>query len=148
MVSAKRLREMIRDAHAQGASSLPDDTPIDAICDRAARGDPFCTSLIDDVARWFIVGLGNVIMVNDPELIIIQGQYVKAGARFLEKLREGVRHIGLPDVEKQVRIEYSTLGEERGAVGGAAFVIADFFSRRLRFNLPSAGGLAMPSYNG
>jgi predicted NBD/HSP70 family sugar kinase len=139
MVSAKRLREMIKDARAHGvkssvfSSGMPDDTPIDVICDLAVKGDAFCGSLIDDVARWFLVGLGNVIMVNDPELIIIQGQYVKAGAGFLEKLREGIRHIGLPDVEKKVRIEYSTLGEERGVVGGAAFVIGNFFSKRIVF---------------
>jgi len=142
MVSAKRLREMIRDARARGVvSALFTNDPaeeilIDSVCELASTGDPFCTSLIDDVARWFLVGLGNVIMVNDPELIIIQGQYVKAGLYFLEKLREGIRHIGLPDVEKKVRIEYSTLGEERGVIGGAAFAIADFFSRQLVFRNP------------
>ncbi len=140
MVSAKRLHQLTRDARARGVSSplfdavRPDDIPLDLVCDLASRGDTLCNSLIDDVARWFIVGLGNIIMVNDPELIIIQGQYVKLGDCFLEKLREGVRHIGLPDVEKRVRIEYSTLGEERGVIGGAAFVISDFFAKRLVFN--------------
>jgi len=139
MVSAKRLRDMIKDARARGVSSslfsngMPDDIPIDVVCELASKGDPFCTALIDDVARWFTVGLGNVIMVNDPELIIIQGLYVKAGTSFLEKLREGIRHIGLPDVEKRVRIEYSNLGEERGVVGGAFFMIDDFFSKRVVF---------------
>lgn len=139
MVSAQRLRGMIGDARARGVQSAlfstgaPDKDLIDAVCDLAGKGDPFCMSLIDDVARWFIVGLGNVIMVNDPELIIIQGQYVRAGSYFLEKLREGIAHIGLPDVEKKVRIEYSTLGEERGVIGGASFVVDDFFSRRIVF---------------
>jgi len=139
MVSAQRLRGMIGDARARGVHSAlfstgtPDKDLIDAVCDLAGKGDPFCMSLIDDVARWFIVGLGNVIMVNDPELIIIQGQYVKAGNCFLEKLREGIARIGLPDVEKKVRIEYSTLGEERGVLGGAVFMISDFFSKRLNF---------------
>ena len=58
---------------------------------------------------------------------------MKAGVSFLGRLREGIQHIGLPDVEKKVKIEYSTLGEERGVVGGAAFVIANFFSKRLVF---------------
>jgi len=71
--------------------------------------------------------------VDDPELIIIQGQYVKAGDCFLDRIREGIRHIGLPDVDKRVRIEYSTLGEERGVLGGAAFLISDFFNRQLLF---------------
>jgi predicted NBD/HSP70 family sugar kinase len=139
MVSARRLRAMIRDARARGVTSLlfsngmSDDVPIDAVCELADRGDAFCAELIDDVARWFIIGLGNIIMVNDPELIVIQGLYVKAGMSFLGRLREGIKHIGLPDVEKKVRIEYSTLGDERGVVGGAAFVIANYFSNRLVF---------------
>jgi N-acetylglucosamine repressor len=139
MVSAKRLRALIRDARARGVTSLlfsngmSDDVPIDAVCELADRGDAFCMELIDDVARWFIIGLGNIIMVNDPELIVIQGLYVKAGMSFLGRLREGIKHIGLPDVEKKVSIEYSTLGEERGVVGGAAFVIGNFFAKRLIF---------------
>jgi glucokinase len=112
---------------------MPDDIALDVVCELANSGDALCTEIIDDVARWFIVGLGNIIMVNDPELIIIQGMYVKAGVCFLDRLREGIKHIGLPDVEKNVRIEYSTLGEERGVIGGAAFLIADFFSKRLVF---------------
>jgi len=139
MVSAKRLRGLIQGARARGVTSLlfsngmSDDVQIDAVSELADRGDAFCTELIEDVTRWFIIGLGNIIMVNDPELIVIQGLYVKAGASFLRRLREGIKHIGLPDVEKKVRIEYSTLGEERGVVGGAAFVISNFFSKRIVF---------------
>jgi predicted NBD/HSP70 family sugar kinase len=139
MVSVRRLSAMIREARARATSSLlftngmPDDIPLDVVCDLASRGDAFCTELIDDVARWFIIGLGNIIMVNDPQLIVLQGLYVKAGMCFLDRLREGIKNIGLPDVEKKVRIEYSTLGEERGVIGGAAYAISDFFSKRLVF---------------
>lgn len=139
MVSAKRVLGMAAAALARGVEScLSADRRagalhLDAVCEGAAAGDPLCVSLIDDVACWFLVGLGNIIMVNDPELIIIQGQYVKAGAMFLSRLHEGISHIGLPDVEKRVRIEYSLLGEERGIVGGACFALADYFARRLVF---------------
>ena len=139
MVSARRLRDLIAGARARGVSSelftagAPREIGIDTVCELAARGDEFCRTLVDDAARWFTVGLGNVIMVNDPELIVIQGLYCAAGAAFLDKLRSGIRHVGLPDVEKKVRIEYSTLGEERGVIGGAAFAIADFFDHQLVF---------------
>ena len=142
MVSAKRLRDLIRDARARGVTSAlfsngePESTGIETVCDLAVKGDALCMSLVEDAARWFIVGLGNVIMVNDPELIVIQGLYLKAGTCFLDKLRNGIQHVGLPDVDKQVRIEYSTLGDERGAIGGAAFAIADFFSHQLVFRAP------------
>jgi glucokinase len=106
---------------------------LDDVCEGAALGDPLCLLLVDDAARWFIVGLGNIIMVNDPELIVLQGAYVKAGEHFIQTLRDGIRHIGLPDVEKLVKIEYSTLGEERGVLGGAVFMIADHFANRVVF---------------
>ena len=104
-------------------SASPHELMLEAICEAASRGDRLATSLIDDVARWFLVGIGNIVMVNDPELIVIQGRYVRAGDCFLRRLREGISRIGLPDVEKKVRIEYSPLGEDRGVLGGAAFVL-------------------------
>jgi predicted NBD/HSP70 family sugar kinase len=138
LVSARRIRQLVREARGRGVRSTVyerakgDDVSLDDVCELAARGDALCTSLVEDVARWFLVGLGNVIMVNDPELIVIQGQYVKAGQYFLGRLREGIRGIGLPDVEKRVRIEYSQLGEERGVLGGAAFALGEFFAKRLK----------------
>ena len=141
MVSAPRILGLVREARARGVESslfqvgADESVSLDEVCAGAVQGDPLCASIIDDVARWFVVGLGNIILVNDPELIIVQGQYVKAGDAFLGRLREGIRNIGLPDVEKRVRIEYSRLGEERGVLGGAAFVAGDFFAARLSFNV-------------
>jgi predicted NBD/HSP70 family sugar kinase len=135
MASARRILGLAREA----AGRFPDSplalalasssVRLDDVCVAAAQGDPLSLYLIDDVARWFLVGLGNIIMVNDPELIVIQGAYVKAGPYFLDKLREGILRIGLPDVEKKVCIEYSRLGEERGVLGAAALMISDFFSQ-------------------
>lgn len=139
MVSAKRIRDLMRDASSRGVNSelfrdrTPETATLEDVCELANTGDPLCLSIIEDVARWFLVGLGNVIMVADPELIVIQGQYVKAGVFFLERLREGIKTIGLPDVEKKAKIVYSRLGEERGVLGGAAFIVSDFFARRLVF---------------
>ncbi len=137
MVSAKRIRGLAEAARQRGEASALFDVPgplgLEQICEAASRGDRLAATLIDDVARWFLVGIGNIVMVNDPELIVIQGRYVKAGDCFLRRLREGVRRIGLPDVEKKVRIEYSPLGEDRGVLGGAAFVLEQYFARQLEF---------------
>ena len=139
MVSAKRILGLVDAARERGERSVLFDRgsnrPIglDALCEGALQGDALSLALIDDVARWFLVGLGNIIMANDPELIVIQGQYVKAGDCFLSRLREGSGASGLPDVEKKVRIEYSTLGEERGVIGGAVFVLTEFFASTITF---------------
>ncbi len=132
MVSAKRIVGLAREAQSLHPDSVlfsgSESFGLAEICEGAANGDELCLGLVDEAADWFIVGLGNIIMTNDPELIVIQGEYVKAGGHFIERLREGIRHIGLPDVEKKVRIEYSTMGEERGVIGGAAAVIDNYFS--------------------
>jgi len=142
MVSAKRIRRMALDAYARGEQSVlfkdgePEHVSLETVCEGARQEDRVCTHLIDDVAHWFAIGLGNIIMVNDPELVVIQGQYVKAGECFLARVRNGMKQIGLPEVEKRVRIEYSRLGEERGVIGGAAFVLDDYFANRVKFHLP------------
>ncbi|MGA2545466.1 MAG: ROK family transcriptional regulator [Rectinemataceae bacterium] len=137
MASARRILGLAREAAGRFPDSLlarslaASSVRLDDVCAAASQGDPLSLYLIDDVARWFLIGLSNIIMVNDPELIVIQGAYVKAGSYFLDKLREGLRQIGLPDVEKKVSIEYSRLGEERGVLGAAALMISDFFSQNL-----------------
>lgn len=136
LVSAKRVltRAKERWTGDPGSSPVPGkswpEMSLEDICLAAAEGDPFCRELIREAAHWFIVGLGNIMLVTDPELIVIQGQYVKAGKYFLELLREGVKNMGLPDVEKKVRIEYSFMGEDRGVLGAALAVVNDFFANR------------------
>jgi predicted NBD/HSP70 family sugar kinase len=91
--------------------------------------DNFAKEIIDDVIKWFALGLSNVIVVYDPQMIIIQGIYVNAGEYFLNNLRHKIKELSLPRVEKNVVIEYSKLGWERGVIGGAAYVCWDYFER-------------------
>ena len=134
MVSERRLLSLARKlAPNYLASSLFAEKKIDAIslediCHGVTEKDPMCICLIDDVVRWFVVGLGNIIMISDPELIVIQGIYTKAGPYFLEQIKKGIKHIGLPRVEKKVSIVYSSLGEERGVIGGAVYAITKYLS--------------------
>ena len=70
-------------------------------------------------------------MVNDPELIVLQGIYNRAGSYFLEQIQEGLRHIGLPHVEKKVKVAYSQLGDDRGVIGGALHVISTYLTNHV-----------------
>lgn len=139
LVSEKRIagtaRELLKSwpETVLNRGKAPDEITLGDICVGASAGDEFCRKLVREAAHWFVVGLGNIIMVNDPEMIIIQGEYLKAGSFFLDLLREGIGHIGLPDVEKTVQIEFSGMDENRGIMGGAAVVINDFFAARSYF---------------
>lgn len=134
MVSAKRVLRLVREGYPSNqrsslfTSCSPEKVTLEQVSEAAAAGDPFARTIIDDVAGWFAQGLNNITMVTDPELIILQGVYTRAGDYFVERVQTRLNEIGgLPDVDKPVRLEYSTMDEKRGVVGAAAFVICNHF---------------------
>jgi predicted NBD/HSP70 family sugar kinase len=136
MVSARRILRLAALARKDGRTSRLFNRgrrsryTLEDVCTAADLGDPLCRELVAEAARWFILGFGNIIMIMDPELIVLQGVYVKAGAYLLDLLQEGISRIGLPVVEKRVRIGYSKMGDDRGVIGGAAVAISSFFENR------------------
>jgi len=136
MVSARRILRLAR----EGRKEYPDSrifagasgrelTP-QQVFDAAIEGDELAHKLMDEIIHWFAVGISNIILMYDPEMIIIHGLYTAAGNDFLKNLREQVHSVSLVKIRKNVEIEYGQFGKERGAVGGAAFVVADYFSRK------------------
>lgn len=96
------------------------------ILEAANRGDPLARRLVDESVRHFAVGLNNVLQICDPGLIVIQGEYARAGEYFRKTLGERIRVASLSDFEKSVQIEYSQFGDE-GAIIGAGSHIADMY---------------------
>ena len=135
MVSTKRILKNIRDGYEEHQSSLifkgrdPHSIKMDHLFEALNNDDSFAKEIIDDVIKWFALGLSNVIVVYDPQMIIIQGIYVNAGNYFLTNLRKQIKELSLPRVEKNVVIEYSKLGWERGVIGGAEYVCWNYFEQ-------------------
>ncbi|HEB31177.1 MAG TPA: ROK family protein [Spirochaetes bacterium] len=133
MVSTERISKWVRDEHKNHKNSLifknrkPESVKIDHIFSAFKNGDDFAQKIIDDIIKWFAIGLSNIIVVYDPQMIIIQGIYVDTGDYFINNLRDKIRQYSLPAVDKKVVIEYSNLGWERGVLGGAAYVAWNFF---------------------
>lgn len=132
MVSERRIKALARELAVSYPDSVlsakTDAITLHDVCAGVISGDALCQRLIDDVARWYVIGLGNIIMANDPELIVLQGIYTQAGPYFLEKVRDGLRNVGLPQVEKTVDVAYSRLGDDRGVIGGALHVITAYLA--------------------
>jgi len=135
MVSTKRILKNIRDGYEQHKKSLvfqgrdPCSIKMDHLFEALNNSDKYAQEIIDDVIKWFALGLSNVIVVYDPQMIIIQGIYVNAGDYFLHNLRRKIKELSLPRVEKNVVIEYSKLQWERGVIGGAVYVCWDYFEQ-------------------
>ncbi len=134
MVSTKRILRMAREGYKRYPSSLvfnkdkPENINIDDIFDAYKKNDPLALEILEDVAKWFAVGISNIILLYDPEIIVIQGIFTNAGKDFLNNIRKKVNEISLPRIKKETRIEYTTLGDEVGALGAASHVISEFFS--------------------
>jgi glucokinase len=86
----------------------------------AAEGDAQAMSVMDRFAWWLAVGLANLAVAFDPELIVLGGGMVEAGPVLLEPARrafatllEGGQH------RPAVRLVAASLGERAGAIGAA-----------------------------
>lgn len=60
-------------------------------------------------------------------MIVIQGIFAKAGEYFIENLRKKVNEISLPKIKKEIKIEYSKLGDKVGVLRAASYVISKYF---------------------
>mgnify|MGYP005848277627 CR=1 FL=1 len=137
MVSVDRLKKIIemnktlyRDSEI--FDSNPDNVDIinldpEKIFKAYRDKDKLANLALNDILNWFGVGLSNIILIYDPQLIVIHGIYTRAGGEFLKKLRKKVDQIALTSVKKETKIKYSELGEMAGVLGAATYVINKFF---------------------
>ena len=133
LVSVRRINSILKEGFAEHPKSLiyraknDPDVGIDDLFDAAAAGDGFAIDVLNQIATWFAIGLNNAIMVYDPEMIVIQGIYTRAGERFLNQLRTKINQMSFPRLSRNVKLVYSSLGRERGVLGAGCYGVWRFF---------------------
>ena len=90
-------------------------------------GDKLAVAAVEDIIKWLAIGLANIILIYDPQVIVLHGAYIRAGIHFLKTLRKKVEQISLIGVKKDTKINFSELGDMAGVLGAATFVISKFF---------------------
>ena len=96
----------------------------------ADAGDELACYLLDEAAKWFALGISNVILNINPEIIIIQGDY-EYGSGYFNTVLQQYLHKGLIAKMGIVpKIEYSTLGYKRCVIGAAYFLREIFFDQK------------------
>ena len=136
MVSIKRLKKIIAD----NSRDYPDSVfynvssngslaglASEEIFKAYNTGDKLALLAVGDIINWLAVGLANIILIYDPQVIVLHGAYIRAGDNFLKMLRKKVEHISLTSVKKDTKIKFSELGDMAGVLGAATFVINKFF---------------------
>ncbi len=133
MVSFKRIQELVATGKQTNPGSMifdghiQEQVELNAIYIAAKKNDPLAREIINDICKWFAQGINNIIMVNDPELVVLQGVYNLGGESFLQCLKEKINTISLPYINRKVEILFSCFGLERGVVGGACYCFRKYF---------------------
>lgn len=109
------------------------DLTMDDIFIAADSDDLFAIEILDDVIKWFAIGILNIALVFNPEVVIISGDYRTAGRYFRNKLKQSVEDLSLIRMNKNIQIEYSKFDEEGALLGGACYVLHDFFNKRFEY---------------
>ncbi len=133
MVSTDRVLRLAKEKYKEYPDSIifdngnPDDLDIYSIFNASNKEDSLALVLMDEIINWFGIGVSNIILMYDPQVMIIQGIFSKAGKYFLESLRKKINEISLFSIKRGTEIEYSELGDKAGVLGAASYVLSNYF---------------------
>jgi len=91
------------------------------------HGDEIVTGNVEKNAEYLGIGISNTIKMFNPELIIIHGEIIKFGNKYLSKVRESVSKKTFPKVKDNYNIQFSKLGENVGLIGATSVVFNSIF---------------------
>lgn len=91
----------------------------------ADAGDHLACQLMDRSARYFSMLVHNIILLCDPQYIVVQGLYASAGAYFAERLRSMVVELPFFEIKHNLRILYSPIEYFNSVFFGGAFFAAN-----------------------
>ena len=102
--------------------SLGHEPALPDIFAAAEKGDELGRAMVRHAARWFAVSIRQFLFLADPDIILIQGDYAKAGNYFLETLRQYVQSYVAPAVSVIPDIRLSAQEEVESCILGGAIV--------------------------
>lgn len=89
------------------------------------KGDPVAVHLVDDAARALGAGVGGVVNLLSPDVVVVGGGVAQAlGEPFIERIWEIAQRYTLPGAADGVKCVPAALGDDSGIIGCAAYARA------------------------
>lgn len=108
------------------ATVAPGDVTGKAVTVAAYAGDPQATAILATAGRWLGVGIASLIAAFDPEVVVLGGGAMQAGALLLEPAAQGAQERLLGRGYRDLPpIVAAGLGDEAGLVGAALLALGD-----------------------
>ena len=97
---------------------------LDEVAARAAAGDRTTLRAIAEVGRWLGLGIGNLINVFNPDIVVLGGIYQRLYAYLESSVVEGARSRMLDAPGEMATIARSGLGSDAPLIGAAELVLS------------------------
>jgi glucokinase len=101
-----------------------DNITAEIVAAAARRGDQLAADIVAEAAKYFGIGLANLVNIFNPELIVIGGGLSKMGDMLLKPARKVLKERAFQLPAQTVRIVKAHLGSDAGIIGAAAYVFA------------------------
>ena len=112
---------------------------LDEVAERAEAGDAVTLRAIADTGRWLGLGIGNLINLFNPELVVLGGLYERLFDFLRPSVLEGVRLRTLDAPGEMVTIGRSGLGGDAPLIGAAELVLSGVIADPARVDGRSSG---------
>jgi predicted NBD/HSP70 family sugar kinase len=97
---------------------------LDEVAQRASAGDRHALRAIADVGRWLGLGIGNLINLFNPDLVVLGGMYQRLFPYLEASVREAVALRALEAPGTMATIACSGLGPDAPLMGAAELVLS------------------------
>ncbi|WP_225047607.1 ROK family glucokinase [Lacticaseibacillus kribbianus] len=97
-----------------------DDISSKIVFDCAQEGDKLALMIVDKVAFYLGLGLGNLGNMLNPEYILIGGGVSAAGDFLLSRVNQYFQSFVFPNVRNTTHLRLATLGNTAGVIGAAS----------------------------
>lgn len=88
------------------------------------KDDPIAVQIVDDAARALGAAIGSIVNLLSPEVIVVGGGVTGAlGDTFIERIWEFAQRYTLPKAADGVKCVATSLGDDSGIVGCAAYAM-------------------------
>ncbi len=129
MIGGNALLEDLKEALLKGEISVYftkekiSEYTYHDILDAVLKGDELSIKLIENQGIILGEAIGNIINIFDPELVVIDGEYVMVKEFFIDPIKIGVRKTRLITNNGKFDLQTSSLGRYLGSKAGACLAL-------------------------
>jgi predicted NBD/HSP70 family sugar kinase len=109
---------------ALGPSTTQDPDVVRTVLARLEAQDPVATRAVTGIGRWLGLGIGNLVNLLNPEVVVLGGMFQALHPYLRESMLAAVRQQGLDEVRGGLDVVPSSLGTSAQLHGAAELALA------------------------